>query len=126
MIKGFRDFLMRGNVVDLAVAVVIGTAFSKVVDAIAKDLIGGIIGKIIGKRNLDNVNPGDIVIGTTLTALINFIIVAAAVYFMVVVPLNRLSRPRRPKVEAAPAVPEDIALLAEIRDLLAQQRGIQA
>ena len=126
MIKGFRDFLMRGNVVDLAVAVVIGTAFSKVVDAIAKDLIGSIIGKIISKPNLDNVNPGDILIGTTLTAIINFIIVAAAVYFIVVAPLNRLSRLRRPKEEAAPAVPEVVALLTEIRDLLAQQRGIQA
>jgi len=124
MIKGFKDFLMRGNVVDLAVAVVIGAAFSKVVDALATGFIGSIVGKIVGKPNLDSVQPGGINIGTTLTALINFVIVAAAVYFIVVVPLERISRLRRRPAEAAetPVVSEDVALLTEIRDLLASRQ----
>jgi large conductance mechanosensitive channel len=121
MIKGFRDFLMRGNVVDLAVAVVIGTAFGGVVSAFARDFIGSILGKIGGKPNLDSVAPGGINIGTTLTALINFLIVAAAVYFIVVVPMNQLSKlRRRPQEEEPVVIPEDIALLTQIRDLLAR------
>ena len=124
MIKGFRDFLMRGNVLDLAVAVVVGAAFTTVVNAFAKDFIGSLIGKVVQKPNLDAVQPGGINIGTTLTALINFLIVAAVVYFLIVVPVNRLQRLRRRKDEEEPApVPEDIALLKEIRDLLAAREG---
>jgi large conductance mechanosensitive channel len=124
MIKGFRDFLMRGNVVDLAVAVVIGTAFGGVVKAFTDDVIGSIIKELGGQPSFDQVSIGFITIGTTLTALVNFVIVAAVVYFLIVVPMNKLTSLRRkPAEEEAAPVPEDIALLTEIRDLLAQRAG---
>ena len=128
MIKGFKDFLLRGNVVDLAVAVVIGTAFAAVVTAFATDFIGGIIGAIGGTPNFNGAgfeaNDSKIIIGSTITALINFVIVAAAVYFFVVVPVNKLMERRKrgeePEVEAPS---EDIVLLQEIRDLLRARGG---
>ena len=128
MIKGFKDFLLRGNVVDLAVAVVIGTAFVAVVGAFATDFIGGIIGAIGGTDSFNNagftVNDSKIVIGSTITALINFVIVAAAVYFFVVVPVNKLMERRKRGEEPEVAAPsEDIALLQEIRDLLRSRGG---
>jgi len=124
MIKGFRDFLMRGNVIDLAVAVVMGTAFGAVVAAFAKDFIGGIIGAFGGSPDFGTagvtVNHSPIIIGSTINALIYFVIVAAAVYFFVVVPVNKLERMRRRGRQPAdaPPPPEDIELLREIRDLL--------
>ena len=128
MLKGFKDFLLRGNIVDLAVAVVIGTAFGAVVAAFAKDFIGGIIGAIGGSPDFGTagftVNHSDIILGSTVNALINFVIVAAAVYFFVVVPVNSLMARRKqglePEVEATT---EDIALLQEIRDLLKAQNA---
>ena len=124
MFKGFRDFLMRGNIVDLAVAFVIGVAFAAVVEAFSKDFIGSILAKIGGSPNFNSVSIGGILIGTTITALISFLITSAAVYFAVVVPMNKLmSLRRRREEEVAVATPEDIALLTEIRDLLAQRQG---
>lgn len=125
MIKGFKDFLLRGNVVDLAVAVVIGIAFGAVINAFAKDFIGGIIGVIGGSPNFDGAgleaNGGKIIIGSTITALINFVILAAAVYFFVVVPVNALMARRKSGEEPEIQAPsEDIVLLQEIRDLLRQ------
>ena len=128
MIKGFRDFLMRGNVVDLAVAVVIGAAFGAVVAAFSTDFIGGIIGAIGGTPDFSDagvtVNDSKIVYGTTINALINFVIVAAAVYFVVVVPMTKLAAMRAQDADAETPAPSDEAkLLTEIRDLLsAQQR----
>jgi large conductance mechanosensitive channel len=126
MIKGFKDFLLRGNVVDLAVAVVIGVAFGAVVSAFAEDFIGGIIGAIGGSPDFGQagfeVNESKIVLGTTVTALINFVIVAFAVYFFVVVPVNKLMERRKKGEEPEVAAPsEDIVLLQEIRDLLRQR-----
>ena len=126
MIKGFKDFLLRGNVVDLAVAVVIGVAFGAVVTAFAEDFIGGIIGAIGGSPDFGQagfeVNDSKIVLGTTVTALINFLIVAFAVYFFVVVPVNKLMERRKKGEEPEVAAPsEDIVLLQEIRDLLRQR-----
>jgi large conductance mechanosensitive channel len=126
VIKGFKDFLLRGNVVDLAVAVVIGLAFGMVVTAFTADFIGGIIGAIGGSPDFGTagftVNGSPIIIGSTINALINFVIVAAAVYFFVVVPVNKLAERRKrgeePEVEAPS---EDILLLQEIRDLLRQR-----
>ena len=128
MIKGFKDFLLRGNVVDLAVAVVIGAAFGAVVAAFATDFIGGIIGAIGGSPDFDaagfEANDSKIIIGSTITALINFVIVAAAVYFFVVVPVNSLMERRKQGLEPEVAAPsEDIVLLQEIRDLLRAQAG---
>lgn len=126
MIKGFKDFLLRGNVVDLAVAVVIGTAFGLVVAAFASDFIGGIIGAIGGTPDFSSAgfeaNESKIIIGSTINALINFVIVAFAVYFFVVIPVNKLMERRKSGEEAEVEAPsEDILLLQEIRDLLRQR-----
>lgn len=126
MLKGFKDFLLRGNVIDLAVAVVIGTAFGAVVAAFSTGFIGGLIGAIGGTPDFGDagfvVNDSKIVIGSTINALINFVIVAAVVYFVVVVPVNRLMQRRKDGVEPELAAPsEDIVLLQEIRDLLRQR-----
>lgn len=126
MVKGFKDFLLRGNVVDLAVAVVIGTAFGAVVAAFATDFIGGVIGAIGGSPDFGKAgfeaNGSRIIIGSTINALINFVIVAAAVYFFVVVPVNKLLERRKRGEEPEVAAPtEDIVLLQEIRDLLRQR-----
>jgi large conductance mechanosensitive channel len=126
MLKGFRDFLMRGNVIDLAVAVVIGAAFGAVVAAFADDFIGGILGAIGGSPDFGDagftVNGSKIVYGSTLTALIQFAIVAAAIYFVIVVPLQAMAK-RRGVEEASPAPSDEVVLLTDIRDLLQQQRG---
>ena len=123
MLRGFRDFLMRGNVVDLAVAVVIGAAFGSVVTAFATDFIGGIIGAIGGTPDFGNagptVNDSKIVYGSTITALINFVIVAAAVYFLVVIPMNAIkARAARGADAETPAPSDEARLLTEIRALL--------
>jgi len=118
VLKGFKDFVMRGNVVDLAVAVVIGTAFAKVVDAFVV-VIMDLIGKIGGKPDFSSFKPGGVAIGAFLTALVGFLIVAAAVYFIVVAPLNRLAERRKQGIEPEPEAPsEEIILLTEIRDAL--------
>jgi large conductance mechanosensitive channel len=126
MLKGFRDFIMRGNVVDLAVAVIIGVAFGAIVTALATDFIGGIIGAIGGTPDFGRagvtINDTKIIYGSTINAIINFLIVAAVIYFVIVVPLNELNRRRAPAEEVTTPAPSDEAvLLAEIRDLLRAQ-----
>ncbi len=126
VIAGFRDFIVRGNVVDLAVAVVLGAAFTAIVNAFAIDFVGSLIAAVGGVPDLDGVGPTvngtRILIGPVLTAAINFLIVAAVVYFLVVVPLNRIKALRDADEPGqpvdAPPVPADVALLTEIRDLL--------
>jgi large conductance mechanosensitive channel len=124
MLKGFRDFIMRGNVVDLAVAVVIGAAFGAVVTAFAGDFIGGIIGAIGGSPDFGDagveVNGSKIVWGSTITALIQFAIVAAVIYFVVVVPMQTMAR-RLGAEQDSPAPSDETLLLTEIRDLLREQ-----
>jgi large conductance mechanosensitive channel len=126
MIKGFRDFLMRGNVVDLAVAVVIGTAFVAIVKGLSDGIITPLIAAIFKQPNLDSVgtftiNGANFSIGLVLTPIVNFIIVAAAIYFLVVVPVNKLRSRFMTEDEAAEA--EEITLLREIRDGLARNNG---
>ena len=128
MIKGFKDFLLRGNVIDLAVAVVLGTAFGAVIAAFANDFIGGLIGALGGSPDFGSagftINDSRVILGSTINALIYFVIVAAVVYFVVVVPVNNLMERRRRGEEPEVAAPtEDILLLQEIRDLLREQRG---
>ena len=129
MLKGFREFILRGNIVDLAVAVIIGTAFGAVVTAFATDFIGGIIGAIGGSSDFGDagptVNDAKIVYGSTVTALINFFIVAGVIYFLVVVPMRELARLRGDAADVETPTPSDEAvLLTEIRDLLrAQEAG---
>jgi large conductance mechanosensitive channel len=125
MMRGFRDFLLRGNVVDLAVAVVIGAAFGAVVSAFAADFIGGLIGVIGGTPDFAgagvSIGDGRVVYGSTITALINFAIVAAVIYFVIVVPMQALAR-RREAAAETPAPSDEAVLLTEIRDLLGAQR----
>lgn len=125
--KGFKEFLLRGNIVDLAVAVIIGGAFGAIVKVFADDFIGGLIAMAGGQPDIGSLAiPGtEIVYGTTLTAAINFLIVAFVVYFVVVVPMNRIAELRaKEEVEEEEKVAEDVALLTEIRDLLkAQNKG---
>ena len=118
MLKGFKDFLMRGNVIDLAVAVVIGAAFGAVIKAFV-DVIMSLIGKIGGQPNFYLWRPGDVPLGSFIAALITFVIVAAAIYFVVVMPLNKLAERRAKGLESETEAPsEEIALLTEIRDAL--------
>src|SRR6478752_3152415 len=100
MLKGFRDFIMRGNVVDLAVAVVIAGAFALVIKSVLDGLINPLIAALFGKPNLDSVgtfeiNDAQFSIGVVFTALINFVCIAAAIYFIVIVPMNMLAERRR-------------------------------
>jgi large conductance mechanosensitive channel len=126
--RGFKEFLMRGNVVELAVAVVLAVAFNDVISAFASDFIGGLIGAVGGVPNFGDAGPtlngSKVIIGSTINALINFLIVAAVVYFVVVLPMNKLAERRRRGLEPEPEAPaEDIALLQEIRDLLRARGG---
>lgn len=120
MLKGFKDFIMRGNLVELGVAFVIASAFAAVVTAFVAFIMSIISTVAGGPPNLDDMHPGGILIGPVLTALVSFLIIAAVVYFLVVVPYNRLQERRARGQEQAPTPPaEDVALLTEIRDLLA-------
>jgi large conductance mechanosensitive channel len=138
--SGFREFLMRGNVVELAVAVVVGTAFSKIVDAVVKGLINPLVGAI-GTQDLEKyqfclkspckVDPatgevlqGGVAIrwGPVLSASLTFLITAAVVYFLMIVPMNKYKERRAEKNPAPPAGPTEIELLTEIRDALVSQR----
>jgi large conductance mechanosensitive channel len=127
MIKGFKDFVLRGNVVDLAVAVVIGAAFASVVKAFADNIIspliaalgGGAPGKSLGFTLRGSNEKTYVDVGNVISAVINFVIVAAVIYFFIIVPMNLLLERRRRGEEPEPAAPaEDIVLLQEIRDLL--------
>jgi large conductance mechanosensitive channel len=105
MLKGFKQFLMRGNVVDLAVAVVIGAAFGAVVDALVKDLLTPIIAALVGKPDFSaiqfTVNGSQFLIGAFINAVLSFVFVAAAIYFFVVTPMNLIAE-RRKRGEAPP------------------------
>lgn len=124
---GFKDFISRGNVIELAVAVVIGAAFSAVIKAVVDGFISPLIAAIFGKHDLSGVwtfeiNGAKFSIGLILNAVIVFLITAAVIYFLIVLPVNALAARRKRGVEAEPAAPaEDILLLQEIRDLLASR-----
>ena len=124
MIKGFRDFLLRGNVGDLAVAVIIGAAFGGVVTALVEDIITPIIGAIGGQPDFSAITAGPLRIGSFLNALLSFLIIALVVYFLIVVPMNRImDRARRQTEVAAPPAPtKEEVLLAEIRAAHGQPR----
>lgn len=96
MIKGFRDFILRGNVIDLAVAVVIGGAFGTIVTALVKDIITPLIGAIGGTPDFSNlsfsINGSKFMIGDFINTLISFVIVSAVIYFLVVLPMNTIMK----------------------------------
>lgn len=100
MIKGFRDFILRGNVMDLAVAVIIGAAFTAIVTALTENIIKPLLGAIIGKPDfgylIADVHGGKIMYGNFITAVVNFLILAAVVYFFLVVPTQYLLKKFNP------------------------------
>jgi large conductance mechanosensitive channel len=122
MLKGFRDFLMRGNVVELAVAVIIGVAFNDVVNSLIKGIIDPLIALLA---------PGDVKaletalllgpfkVGLVLSAMVNFVVKAGVVYFLIVRPFASLAARLAP---AAPPTPADVVLLTEIRDILKERK----
>jgi large conductance mechanosensitive channel len=115
---GFKDFVFRGNVVDLAVGVIIGAAFGGIVDSLTKDVIGPIIGAVAGTPDFSSWKVGEIGIGSFLNAVIAFLIKAAVVYFLIVKPFQAVMARLYPPVPGDPPAPPDIQLLTEIRDLL--------
>ncbi|MBD1544152.1 large conductance mechanosensitive channel protein MscL [Arthrobacter sp. IA7] len=128
MLTGFKKFILKGNVIDLAVAVVIGSAFSAVVDALVKSVLMPLISLLVGEPNFDDFLAfGDVRFGVLLTAVVNFLLVASALYFVIVAPMNRLIEHRNRKLgigqDAKKEAAEDpqIALLKEIRDALQAQ-----
>jgi large conductance mechanosensitive channel len=140
MFKGFREFILRGNVIDLAVAVVIGAAFTAVVNAIVVNIFNPVIGALFRADSLDNaavVTIGDaqIKFGAVLGAVIQFLIVAVVVYFVFVVPINHLKKAAF-AIKSTPAEsleqkneelpPTETELLIQIRDLLANERAAAA
>ncbi len=122
ILNDFKTFILKGNVVDLAVGVVIGAAFGKVVESIVKDLITPFIGFIGGQPDFSAFKLGPLSVGNFLNAGIAFLILAAVVFFLVVKPMNALLAMAKRKAEAQPAapapVPDNVKLLMEIRDLL--------
>ena len=119
MLKGFRDFVLRGNVMDLAVAVIIGAAFGKIVGSLVSDIINPLIGATMGKPNFGflviHMGKGVITIGNFVNAVIEFVIVAAVIYFVFVLPMNALlARMKKPEAPAAPTTKACPECLSEI------------
>lgn len=120
MLKGFKEFVLRGNLVELAVAFIMATAFAAVVTETV-NLLMSMVAKLSGGRQVDfgAFKPGGLPVGTWVTAVISFLILAAVVYFAIVVPYNRLQARRARGDEPTPPS-EEVTLLTEIRDLLAR------
>ena len=123
MLREFRDFIMRGNVLDLAVAVVLGAAFGAVVTGFVSSFVTPLIALIGGKPDFGGlvftISGTEFTYGAFLNLLIAFLIIAAVIFFVVVKPMNTLmSRLKRGEEPEAEAPPQDVILLMEIRDLL--------
>jgi large conductance mechanosensitive channel len=119
VLKGFKEFLFRGNVVDLAVAVVMGAAFGGVVTALVKDLLTPLIAAIAGEPDFSGltftINNSSFLYGDFINAVLSFVLVGAAVYVFVVVPMNKLASMRKkPEAPAAPATKQCPECLSEI------------
>ncbi|WP_353828977.1 large conductance mechanosensitive channel protein MscL [Agromyces sp. SYSU T0242] len=135
MLKGFREFVLRGNVIDLAVAVVVGAAFTAVVNSIVENIFDPLIGAAFDAESLNTawtlaipLPAGEAVLnfGAVTSALITFLVVAAVVYFVFVMPMNVLKKHADERRAAGAPKPEDpeteLTVLTEIRDLLASER----
>jgi large conductance mechanosensitive channel len=135
MIQGFKQFIMRGNVIDLAVAVVVGAAFTAVVNAIVEGIFNPLIAAIFQADSLKNsmvvdIGKSSMSFGLVFAAIIQFVLVAAVVYFVFVLPLNtfkeaqeRRRKAGMPPTKAQEAAPSELDLLVQIRDLLATSQG---
>ena len=119
MLKGFRDFLVRGNLIELAVAFVIGLAFASVVTSFVDNILMPVIGKFGGQPDFGGIDVLDIPVGAFINDLVSFVLIAAAVYLIVVVPYNRIRELRKKEEpEEAEQLEETVLLLREIRDAL--------
>lgn len=128
MLKGFREFVLRGNVIDLAVAVVVGAAFGSIVTALTDRIIKPLLNAItppsspgLGVQLVADKPSTYIDFAALITAALNFIVVAAVIYFGIVLPLRTLQQRRKRASEPASSLPTDIELLTEIRDLLSSR-----
>lgn len=136
MLSGFKTFIARGNVVDLAVGVVMGAAFGLVVSGLVESFINPLIAWLVGKPNFDSLvfslpplfgdKPTVFEYGKILTAIVNFFLVSLAIYLFIIIPMNKLTASlKKEEAEAPPAQPsEEILLLREIRDSLAIRRAV--
>ncbi|MDR1214517.1 MAG: large conductance mechanosensitive channel protein MscL [Propionibacteriaceae bacterium] len=127
MIQGFKNFIARGNVVDLAVGVVVGAAFTSVVTALVDGFISPLIAVPFGQPDFDDVlvftlHGSKFQLGLLITAAVKFLLTAGAIYCCIVYPLNRLAQRRAQPTPSEPAPPSQVELLTEIRDLLRAQR----
>ena len=132
MLKGFKEFIMRGNVIELAVGVVIGAAFTAIVTAFSDNIINPLIASIggadftgLGVHIISGNDATFVDFGALITAVINFLLIAAVVYFIIVAPMNKLDevQKRHKGVDPEEPAPTETELLSEIRDLLATQQG---
>ena len=135
--KGFREFILRGNVIDLAVAVVIGAAFTAIVTSIVTNVFNPLLGALFNANSLSKAfivtipttsgGSAKLLLGAVLASIINFLIIAVVVYFVFVLPVNALlkrafQRKQQEPASAKPAPPTELDLLAQIRDLLQGQQ----
>ncbi|SDS21473.1 large conductance mechanosensitive channel protein MscL [Paraoerskovia marina] len=132
MINGFKEFILRGNAVDLAVGVVIGAAFGAVVTAIVDYLVNPLIAAIFGKPDLSDLwditlrEGATIQVGMILNAFLQFFLVALAVYFVIVAPMNALAARRAALKDPVPEeISDEVSTLREIRDILSDARGTE-
>lgn len=127
MLKDFKEFAMRGNVLDLAVAVVIGGAFGKIVTALVEQMIMPLVGLLLGGIDLTgkSLSLGDAVVGygMFIQSIIDFVIIAFAIFIFIKLLNSFKKKEKEAKEEKAPSVSNEEALLAEIRDLLKAQKG---
>lgn len=139
MFRGFKEFILRGNVIDLAVAVVIGAAFTAIINALVEGLLNPALGALFNADNLKAAwiveipslsggDPAKLTFGAVAAAVIQFLLVAAAVYFALVLPVNKLKERAEAKRNAGQPDPEapvtELDLLTQIRDLLARTEGV--
>ena len=127
VLKGFKDFLLRGNVIDLAVAVVIGTAFTALVTSFTTSFLKPLIGLAGGggvTGGTLTIDGQDFTWGAFLNQVISFVLTAAVIYFVVVLPLKVVADRRRHGEQVGPVAPTQVELLVEIRDLLRAQQGL--
>ena len=133
MLQGFKEFIMKGNVIDLAVAVIVGGAFAPVISTLVDSVIMPLISGLIGFPNFDqflaiqvNGTENYVRLGAWLTVIVNFLIIAAALYFVVVMPMNKMIERRNLRLGINPdeeEVDPQVALLTEIRDALVPGAG---
>ncbi|MDO5438562.1 MAG: large-conductance mechanosensitive channel protein MscL [Erysipelotrichaceae bacterium] len=126
MVKEFKEFIMRGNVIDLAVAVIIGGAFQAIIGSLVNDIFMPIIGMIIGGHDFSElsvtVGTATLAYGNFIQAIINFLAIALCL-FTVIKTVNKLKKPKAPEPAKPAAKPDDVVLLEEIRDLLKKQQN---